>query len=519
MIEQSEAITQPPPLTQMSAVRLILMASGLYLLYALIMAVFNLWSPAMSPIVWAIFGCVSSVGYLIILVYVIRFLACPSLTVQQESLLAGTTLVMYLAVNPAIWQMVSLLRHGQGFWQAISALAEAGNQAPASPFLSLFFLSAFPYLLILAGVFFGRLIARVIKETAILVPVGIIAGLIDFWGVYWGPVNFMSNKAPMAVSAIGSAATVAARVPVTAMHHLSAPMAFIAQVAPPDSIGLGDFVFLGIFFACAYRLGFSAKRTMWGIFIGILLSCLIMAINGLTLWGHLFHIDYLPGLVFICGGLLLANLPLWKLTRQEWAMTGVLLLLILVLIGRSIAIASANQPVTASANFTVTASTVPDALASSLAHIHKAAHAPVTLRIYKVAFVYLLSPHGPQLAEWEAHVLGLPSHVTIKKSYEYYLTAKPLKAQGTWGVMEEADSPPTNILQQLKLPAHADAVAALTQLPELPPQAYSLLDGAKEAAALCQGERGFIILLAPDGGKLLSLHQQMIKILPYPRPR
>ena len=65
----------------------------------------------------------------------------------------GTMLLAYLALNPAIWEMVRLLRQGDGFWQAVDALVQVGDQATTIPFLQLFFFSAFPFLLILTGVF------------------------------------------------------------------------------------------------------------------------------------------------------------------------------------------------------------------------------------------------------------------------------------------------------------------------------------------------------------------------------
>ncbi len=497
------------------AAHVCLSTAALYLLYALLVAVFNHWAPSLSPVVLALFGCASTIGYLLILVLVIRQLTLPMLTAAQEAGLAGGMLLLYLGLNPAVWLVGNQLWHGHNFWQAVNALSEITSSSPSNSFWNLWFLSAFPFCLILAGVFFGRLVSRIIKESALLVPVGIIAALVDIWGVYWGPVNVLSNKAPMAVSAIGSAATVATRVPEATIHHLSAPLAYIAQITPPDSIGMGDFVFLALFLACAVRLGFSAKRTMWGIFIALLCYCLLTAIKGLTIFGHRMDFGYLPGLVFISGGMLLANLRSWKLTRQEWAMTGGVSLLILLLIVRSVAASMVHNspPANPPIHFQVSAPSGPEALKVAIAHLAREPHAPPILRIYRVAFIYQLTVGGAQLVQWQARVLGLPNTKVLKQCYEYDLKAA-LAAPNKWDVMEDMDCPPLGILQQLKLPKDADPLAALLQLPSVPPAAYTLLARAPEYASLVKGQQGFIILLTADGGKLLTLSYTPKEIKP-----
>ncbi len=188
-----------------------------------------------------------------------------------------------------------------------------------------------PFLLILTGAFFGQIIARLIRERALLVPVGIIAGLVDFWGVFWGPVGNWSASSPVAVTKMASAASAAVMVPnnVVVPHQLE----MLVRIAPPSSIGIGDFVFLAMFLTCAYRLDFSPKRTMWGIFCGMLLCSVVMALNGMRLFP--IDLNYLPGLVFIAGGVLLANIRSWQLSRQEWLMTLALVGVLLLCIGYS----------------------------------------------------------------------------------------------------------------------------------------------------------------------------------------
>jgi hypothetical protein len=197
-------------------------------------------------------------------------------------------------------------------------------------------------------------------------------------------------------------------------------------------------------------------------------------------------------------------------------MTGVVSLLIILLIGRSIVYAADNTPRAAvTANYQVAAPTANDALQAALTHIAHERNAPATLRIYQSAFIYLNSPKGAHLVEWEAIVFGLSKKVTLKQSQAYQLIGLPLDAQGKWKVMETAESSTADLLRSMKVPGNADPLSALMRIPELPSNAYRLLFNAQDDASLCKNEKGFIILLTPQGGKLLNLKQQLVKVLPY----
>ncbi len=207
-----------------------------------------------------------------------------------------------------------------------------GSKAPEMPLIAE---AALPFLLILAGVFLGQLVAALIKEPAMLVPVGLVASLVDFWGVFWGPMKAMSESETGAAvySGFGSAPSAAPAMPEHIAQQIPTGIASIfSQIAPPQQIGLGDFVFLAFFLTCAHRLGFSPRRTMWGIVIGFMASSVIFAMSGQDIGGiSLPPIEYLPGLPFICCGALLANLKFWQLTKSEkWQTVGVVLALIAI---------------------------------------------------------------------------------------------------------------------------------------------------------------------------------------------
>lgn len=474
---------------------MIAVVTACYLLYSLGIARLNAFTAhhpqAVPPILWVVLGGLSTIAYLLIIVYLLRLLARLTLTAKQEWLLFGASLLIFLAVNPIIWQIAVLLWKGTGFWELFGALS-----TDTRPMLVFMTQDIAPIFLILTGAFFGRLLARVVRERALLVPVGIVSGLIDLWGVYWGPVNAMSESAPVAVGSIGSAATVAAAVPDAALQHLSAPLLMLAQLTPPETIGIGDFVFLTFFLTCAYRLGFSAKRVMWGIFVGMLLASVIMALDGLTLFGHEVHIEYLPGLLFISGGVLLANLRAWKLTRSEWLMTAVPVGAILIVLGISVARTELAKPHTVTTQYTLTATSAEDVIHAALARIRT--QQTTELRPLYGQFIFLQRPNGPQLVKMTVLVIGTKRQAIRRQVWEYAIISAPNKTRTQWMVAQQAATPPENALGLLhQLHQGADA-ALLRDAHGLPATAWRVSADAPTYAARAKGQRAFALLLYPE---------------------
>jgi len=149
--------------------------------------------------------------------------------------------------------------------------------------------------LILWAIFLGRLVSRVIREGKLLLPVAVVASVVDFITVLWGPVAAVSEKAPEVAQAFSA----------------STPIAPPPGVAAPilAAIGLGDFLFLAVFLAVALRYAMNAAGTMWATW-----GVMLIAPAAFFVWPEA---DGLPGLPFISVAVLAVNWRHMKFTREE----------------------------------------------------------------------------------------------------------------------------------------------------------------------------------------------------------
>ena len=146
--------------------------------------------------------------------------------------------------------------------------------------------------LIATMVLLGMFISLAVKDAPLLLPVILVGGMVDYWGVYYGTTQHFIKNAPQVVE------QVSAKMP---------NVSFGGVYVPPTMIGPGDFLFLGIFFACMYRFGFEVKRTFWAFYGLLLLS--LFAVN-------LFPIP-IPALVPMAVAMLAVNWHKMKLSRAE----------------------------------------------------------------------------------------------------------------------------------------------------------------------------------------------------------
>jgi hypothetical protein len=148
--------------------------------------------------------------------------------------------------------------------------------------------------LVFSAIPLGRLVSRGIRYPNLLVPIGAVAAIVDVWGVnLHGPVSQVMEKAPE------TAQRFVTHVPAFGPPHLGAPQ-FVAI------IGLGDFVFLALFFACVHRFGMN--------FGGAAICSAAFALLGLTI--ALLALP-MPGLPFIALGVLLPNARHFHFERSE----------------------------------------------------------------------------------------------------------------------------------------------------------------------------------------------------------
>ncbi len=144
--------------------------------------------------------------------------------------------------------------------------------------------------LIVWAAFLGKLVSRVIKEGKLLVPVAVVAAVADVITVFWGLVKHVTETAPEVAETFSAAA------PVELPEGVYAPIL--------ASVGIGDFLFLSLFFAVAIRYAMRPVKTLWASYAVMLVAPL----------AFLFVREGpgLPGLPFIAAAALWAN---WRHIR------------------------------------------------------------------------------------------------------------------------------------------------------------------------------------------------------------
>jgi hypothetical protein len=145
--------------------------------------------------------------------------------------------------------------------------------------------------LMLLAVSFGYTLSFLVKAPNVLLPAGVCAALVDFWGVNWGPLSRMLVSHPDVVAA----ASVQMPTPIRGM--------------PGTMIGMGDFVFLALFFAVMYRHSMNVKGAFW-LGYGLLTLSMFAVMTNV--------IGAIPALVPMVIAIVGMNMKFFKLKRDEW---------------------------------------------------------------------------------------------------------------------------------------------------------------------------------------------------------
>lgn len=144
-------------------------------------------------------------------------------------------------------------------------------------------------LLMLFAAFLGVFISFIIREPNLMLPIAVFAGLVDLWTVTVGPLALMIENTPAVVEA--------------AAVQMPTPVPGI----PGVMIGMGDFVFLAIFFSVIYRFGMNARRTFWLGYVLLTLSMFVVMALGVPI----------PALLPMGAAVLVANIGCFKLSHKE----------------------------------------------------------------------------------------------------------------------------------------------------------------------------------------------------------
>ena len=146
----------------------------------------------------------------------------------------------------------------------------------------------------------GALLATLMKDKNLFIPITICLGLLDIYLIF-APTSltrFIMEKAPQVLPSVG------ASIPKIQSTVTSAPVGQFATIGP------ADFVFLGMLFIALYRFKLRTRQTLLILIPTVLIYLVLAAIFG--------AIPLLPPIVFT---VLLVNIREFKLTRDEWIST------------------------------------------------------------------------------------------------------------------------------------------------------------------------------------------------------
>lgn len=163
-------------------------------------------------------------------------------------------------------------------------------------------------LLMLAAGFLGCIAGLIIREPNIVLPIAVFAGLVDYWNVSLGPLGRIIETKPSLLSAV----TV----------HMPTPMPGV----PVLMIGMGDFIFLALFFSVLFRLGMNVKGSFWLGYAFLTATMYVVLVFG----------GALPALLPIGIAVIGANRRYFKLRRDEqlaMIYVGAILLAFLIMSG------------------------------------------------------------------------------------------------------------------------------------------------------------------------------------------
>jgi len=283
----------------------------LYAIFYLVVTSINTDSFRASSIpgwLWIALGVVVTLLYIVVILVMAALVVKLQLKWKQELICAVISLILLSIVNPKVIFFCSAYLGGMPLGNILVEMDYIEGQ--------LWQTILTPLVIIFSGSFFGALLSRIVREGGMIFPIAIVISLVDIWGVYFGFVDMVAEAAPGVITGIASAETpITQTPPPETIAHMSPTVQLLAEIAPPEAIGIGDFLFSGFFLALAVRFSHSLRNSIIGMGSGIFLASMIF-----TFWGD--KISYLPGLVFIGLGYVIANLKEWKcLTKSEWIMT------------------------------------------------------------------------------------------------------------------------------------------------------------------------------------------------------
>ena len=205
------------------------------------------------------------------------------------------------------WVLVFLFGRG-----LVRALAEAlGSRFAQQAFFGSWRAASDVGLVLLAATV-GVAVARLIRDKNILLPAAVFAAFADFMVVNYFTVA-QAMKTPKGREVV--------------QHVMSAELPALTSGAggrlqAMATLGMADFLFVAFFFACVHQFRMNRRATVVALFVALTGSLVLVQ-----------FIYSLPALIPMGVAFLLANFRCFRLSRDEWVATGVVLGTVAVLGG------------------------------------------------------------------------------------------------------------------------------------------------------------------------------------------
>lgn len=153
----------------------------------------------------------------------------------------------------------------------------------------------------------GLLVARIVRDPNLLVPIAPVLALVDMITV---------------LTPIGVAKQIMEQRP-EVFKQVAVSVPKFGSAVPLAFMGPADILFLAMFFAVLHRNGFRARQTLLALWPTLVAYMLIVLLFGWVRMGR-FSLESLPALVPMGIVILAVNWRCFSLSRQEKAMSAVL---------------------------------------------------------------------------------------------------------------------------------------------------------------------------------------------------
>jgi len=238
----------------------------------------------------------------LLVAYAVGQFLLSSATVEHRALAIGLSVLSWLGFTALLLLLtaaltalplprvgtVALLAASAGLWYGLAY--GLGDQPPEWAGIMA------SCAMIVAMAAFGQVLSWLFRDANLLPPALLVAGVVDLWGVNFGPVSQVAEHAPEQIA------------------KASATLPGVASAGPGGfaladlSIGPGDIAVAALIYGVVLAHGLDLRRNLVWMYVATLLGLALVLATG---W-------LIPGLVFLGLAGLLANRREFHYTAREW---------------------------------------------------------------------------------------------------------------------------------------------------------------------------------------------------------